>query len=472
MKLKALTDKKFLSRVVAIGLPVALQNLLVNSSTMVDTMMVGSLGEEAVAAVGLVSQFVALYVAAFFGFTGGGIMFFSQFYGAQDEDGMCKAYGLTTTCMVIVGLLFGGAAIFAPEFVLGVYTDKGNLIEAGIPYLRVVGISLPIQSVSIAISSLLRSTERVKAPLIASIISQATNFVINGILIFGLFGFPQIGITGAAIGTLVSSILNVIVLYVYCMKEGNSPILKFSRQFKWNLAFLKLYFLKSLPIIINEAMVGIVALIVNVVMGRQPAGAIAAMAVFRAIERLIFSFFSGFTNASAVIVGKQIGAGEHEGGYRDAKRFAVLCPIVTCFICIVIFAVRGPLLGLFGLSGLSREYAEYMLGFYILAGTLRTCNYIVNDTFRAAGETVFGTAMEVACQFIFTVPAVCLAGLYFALPFQVVFSLIFIDDILRIWVMLGWLKSGRWIKPVTDEGRAALPAFKELLHKRKALKKA
>ena len=461
-------DWKFLSKVMAIGLPVALQNLLVNASTMFDTMMVGTLGEAEVAAVGLVSQYVALFVYAYFGFTGGGVVFFAQYHGINDEKGISMAYGLVTSCMMGVGLLFGIVAIFFPETVMRIYTDKQDIIQIGIPYLRLIGFSLPLQSLSVAVSYLLRTTERVKAPLVASIISQITNIGINAVLILGLFGFPKMGVTGAAVGTLAASILSVIILYVYCIRIHCSPVLNISQQFKWNLKFVRQYFLKSAPIIANEAMVGVIGLIVNSIMGRQIEEGIAAMAVFRAIERMIYSFFSGFANASAVMVGKQVGAGEHRYAYRDAKWFAILSPAVTCVICILIFCLHGPVLQIFGLTGLSYQYGVYMLGFYIVAGTLRTCNYILNDTFRAGGDTVIGTVTEVGFQMCLTIPLVWLAGIYFKLPFLIVFSLVYIDDILRVWIMLGRLRSGRWIKPVTELGKAALPGFLSEKERKKA----
>jgi len=467
MNLSKIGDKQFFKKVIAIGLPIALQNLLVNSSTMIDTMMIGTLGELSVAAVGLASQYASLFFSAFFGFTSGGIMFFSQYWGAGDEKGIARAYGLVVSCMLLVGILFGGAAIFAPRFVLGIYTDKQNIIEIGVPYLRIMGISFPLQALSMAVSSLLRSTEKVKAPVLASVVSQAVNILLNWLLIFGHFGLPAMGAAGAAVGTVVGGVVNVVILYAYCMREGNSLVLRLSEQFRWSASFVRQYFVKSLPIISNEIFYGIGQLIINIVMGRQVEEGIAAMAVFRVVERLVFAFFGGFTNASAVIVGKQIGAGELSSGYRDAKRFAFLCPAVTLVVCLLILPVRAPLLGIFGLSGQSLEYGMHMLLIYVVTGTLRTCNYIINDTFRASGETLFGTVMEIGCMFLITVPVVWVAGIVLQLPFIAVFSLMFIDDFVRIFVMLRYLRSGRWIKPVTREGMAALAPFRQRMGIRK-----
>ena len=461
--LSRLGDRTFFRRLFSIAFPIAMQNLLVNSSTMIDTMMIGTLGETSVAATGLSSQYAALFFTAFFGFTSGGIMFFSQYWGNKNIKGIQQAYGLAFTCMLIVGFIFGGMASFFPQTVLGVYTDKQEIIGIGVKYLRVIGVIFPMQAVSMAISSLLRSTERVRIPLVASVAAQCTNVFGNWLLIFGNWGFPKLGITGAAIGTVAGAIVNVAVLYICCVKTGDSIAIRFREQFGWPIAFIKLYFIKCAPIIANEMLYGVGQLGINIVMGRQAAEGIAALAVFRVVERIIFAFFSGFTNTSAVIVGKQIGAGELRNGYRDAKRLAFLCPAATFLICMLILPIRSPLLGMFGLGGASRELGMSMLAIYAAAGSLRTCNYIINDTYRASGETVFGTVIELSCLFLITLPSVWLSGIVFGAPYIAVFSLIFIDDLVRLPIVLWYLRSGRWVKPVTEEGRQALPEFKQSL---------
>lgn len=461
MNLQRLGDKQFFKKVLAIGFPIALQNLFVNSATMIDTVMISTAGERAVSAVGISSEFAALFFSAFFGFTAGGILFFAQYHGEKNEKGITKAYGVALSCMMVVGLVFGGIAVIAPEMVLGVYTDKESIIQIGAPYMRILGLSLPLQTLNMAMSSLLRSTERVRAPLFAGIAAQVVNFCVNALLIFGLFGCPKLGVTGAAIGTLAAGIVNTVILYAYCVKQGVHAVTRLREQFLWDMGFIKLYFRKCLPMIANEVLYGVGQLAINMVVGRQEESAIAAMAVFRTVERLIFAFFSGFTNASAVIVGNQVGGGQLKGAYRDAWRFTFWCPVVTCAVCVLVCFVRVPLLGLFGLQDKAMEYGMYMLAFYILSGTLRTCNYIINDTFRASGETVFGTVTELSCLYFITVPTVLVSGLVLHLPFLVIFSLIFIDDLVRIPIMLLRVKSGKWIKPVTDKGKAALPAFRE-----------
>jgi Na+-driven multidrug efflux pump len=159
------------------------------------------------------------------------------------------------------------------------------------------------------------------------------------------------------------------------------------------------------------------------------------------------------------MVGKKIGAGRHMEGYRDARRFVLLCPAVTLVIWLVMLPFSRQLLGLFGLGSVALRYAMYMLLIYTVTGNLRSCNYMTNNIFRAGGESIFGTTVEICGLFFLSIPLTALAGLILHWPFPVVFLLTFFDEFIRLGILQWYMKSGKWIKPVTDEGVRALPAF-------------
>ncbi|MDR1419910.1 MAG: MATE family efflux transporter [Treponema sp.] len=461
----SLNRRDFYTSVIAIGLPVAVQNLLTTSAGMVDTIMIGTLGEQSVAAAGICVQFSMLLFAAWFGFCNGGTIFFAQYWGAGDEKGICRAYGITFSCMMAVALVFSGFAIFAPEFVLAIYTDKEAIRAAAVPYLRIVGWSFPLQIWAAAISSLLRSIEKVKIPLFASIASLVTNFILNWLLIFGHFGFPKMGMAGAAVGTVCAGAVNVLVLYMFCFRDKHSFVLRIRDHFRWNRAFVREYFSRSFFVVCNEALYGTGQFIINIIIGRQSEAGIAAMAVFRVLEGLLFVFFGGLANASAVMVGKKIGAGRHREGYDEGRRFTLLCPAVTLVIWLLLLPFTKPLLGLFGLGSQALHYAFFMILIYTVTGNVRSRNYITNNIFRAGGESIFGTAVEISGLFLLSIPLTALAGFILRWPFLAVFSLTYFDEFIRIGILHWYMKSGRWIKPVTPEGIRRLPAFRAELEK-------
>ena len=472
IKQNKISWKVFFSAVFSIALPIAMQNFLSTTASMVDTIMIGSQGELSVAAVGICSQISSLFFSSYFGFAGGGLLFFSQYWGARNDKGVNRTFGLTLACMLAVGLAFGTLAVVNPGFLLGIYTDKRNIIEVAVPYIRIVGFAYPLQVLALIISFLMRSTERVKVPLASSAVSLAVNFVLNWILIYGRFGMPKMGAAGAAVGTLVSGMVNLAILVTFLLKDKKSVILKLRDMFSWGDGFYKIYLSKCLPIICNELFYGIGQMLINVVIGRQSESAIAAMAAFRVLEGFVYAFFGGLADASAVVVGKEVGAGQPMRGYQYAKGFAIICPAITFSICLVGLLLNRPLLGLFGLGTEALYYGKYMILIYLAAGTIRTCNYIMNSCYRAGGEAMFGTVLEIVCLFTISVPATWIAGMVLHLPFLAVFSFLYTDELIRLVFELHYTRSGKWIKPVTEEGRAAVQEFREQLGERRIRKKS
>ena len=463
MKNEKISWGSFFRIVFTIALPIAFQNFLSTTASMVDTIMIGSQGELSVAAVGICSQITSLFFSTYFGFASGGLLFFSQYWGARNEKGINRAFGLALTCMLVISLLFGGTAVANPEFILGIYTDKETIIAIGAPYIRIVGFAYPLQVIAMIISFLMRSTERVKPPLISSILALITNFALNWILIYGRFGMPRMGAAGAAVGTLVSGIVNIVVLFIFLIRDKSTITLRFRDMFSWRDGFLKEYMGKCLPIILNELFYGIGQMLINIVIGHQSESAIAAMAAFRVLEGFVFAFFGGLADASSVVVGKEVGSGHLMSGYQYVKKFAVLCPAITFCICLTGLILNRPMLSLFGLGTDAMFYGKYMILIYLAAGTIRTCNYIMNCCYRAGGEAIFGTLLEIICLFTVSVPATWIAGMVLHLPFRAVFSFLYTDELIRLVFELWYTRSGKWIKPVTDLGRAALPEFKEAL---------
>ena len=309
----------------------------------------------------------------------------------------------------------------------------------------------------------MRATERVKAPLISSIIGLSVNFVLNWILIYGRLGFPAMGAAGAAVGTLASAIVNLAVLCLFLARSKCDFTLNLGEMISRGDRFFKTYMGKSFPILFNEIMYGVGQMLINIVIGRQSEAAIAAMAAFRVLEGFVYAFFGGLADAGSVVVGKEVGSGNHMKGFYYMKGFSLLCPMITFTICLIFVIFSEPLLGLFGLGAEALIYGKYMLVIYLFAGAIRTCNYIMNCGFRAGGETVYGTVVEIGSLFVISVPAVWIAGMIAKLPFLAIFAFVYTDEILRFVLELRYTNSGKWIKPVTEQGRKMLPLFKEEL---------
>ena len=452
--------RSLLKKITMIAVPVALQNLLTTTGSMVDTMMIASLGQTEVGAVGLCAQFSSLMFAGYWGFVGGGMLFFSQYWGAKDDDGINRSYGLTLTCMMTVGLLFGLLAVCFPEAVMRLYTDKEAIRKIGVEYLRIAGFGYPLTVFSMAMSALLRCTGRVRIPLWGSIVGVATNILLNWMLIFGNLGAPAMGVRGAATATVIAQAVNCAVVMIAARASGHAYLLAVRRHFRWSRMFVKAYLRKCFPIICNEVLIGLGNMVINIVLGRQPEEAIAALAVFRTIEGMVIGFFAGFSNASSVLVGTKVGAGKLDTAYGRAWRLVYLCQGFIAILGVVLIALHTPILNLLGMHGESFRLAFGMMVIYLAMGILRMGNWTQNDTFRAAGDATYGTVLEIVFMWLMLLPLVCVSGLVLKWPTLAVFALCYADEPIRYILMQVHLFRGKWIRPVTPEGQMALQGWK------------
>ena len=458
--------KSFFSAVFTLALPIALQNILSTTASMVDTIMIGSAGELAVAAVGLCAQITSLFISCYYGFAGGAILFFAQYWGAKDDKGVNKTFGLSALLLTLIAVIFGGICVLKPNLILSLYTDKQSIIDIGVPYIRIVGFSYPVTVIVLIINFFFRTTERVKIPFLCSVVGFCVNFTLNWLLIYGRFGLPKMGAAGAAIGTLASSLVNLVLLLIFLKKDTADIRLHRKQMIAWGNGFVFTFLKKCFPIVCNECLYGVGQMLINIVVGHQSESAIAAMAAFRVLEGFVIAFFCGLQDATAVVVGKDVGAGAHERAYKNTIGYAILCPAITFTLVGTMLIFNRPLYGLFGLGAQAMEYGRYMLMIYLFAGTSRCCNNIMSNCYRAGGEPVFTTVVEITGLFLLSVLSTWAAGMIFHLPFPAVFACIYTDEAIRLACEIWYTKSCRWIKPVTEEGKKALPQFLESKGKR------
>ncbi|MGN1251070.1 MAG: MATE family efflux transporter, partial [Candidatus Spyradocola sp.] len=279
--------------------------------------------------------------------------------------------------------------------------------------------------------------------------------------IYGKLGLPAMGVQGAALATVCAAAGNAGVILLLARAQGYPYIFQIRRHFRWNRAIVGEYFRKCFPIICNEVLIGVGNMVINMVLGRQAEEAIAAVAVFRTLEGFVIGFFAGCSNAASVLVGKSVGAGELDDAYERAKRLVPLCAGVILVVIGLILAVHKPLLTAMSLTGESYRLGVGLLCIYGVMGAIRMCNWTMNDTYRSAGDATMGTVLEITFMYLMVLPCVTVSGLVLHAPFLVIFACCFVDEPVRFILMQRHMYSGRWVKPVTPAGKAALPAFRD-----------
>ena len=453
-----LGDKPFWKVAARLALPIAVQNMLTTSFTLVDTMMVSQLGDVTLSSVGMAGQWGWLVTLLSFGLCSGMSVFVAQYWGVRDLKGIRRVMGMGIFSCLLLTLGFALVAACAPAFVIGLFNQDSAVLEAGSRYLRIVCISYPAVALSNVLSTVLRNTEQVKLPMYVSIFTTLANAVVNYGLIFGKLGMPELGVEGAAVATCISSWLGPVLLVVFSAFRKNLLIGPLKELFSFRWDNLRRFFQRALPVVINEGLWAGGTLILNMIYSNLGYEYYAGMA---------FASFVGLGNACVIMVGKSVGQGKIQRAVQDATRFTVLVPLVAAIMGLVVIACRNPLIALFAagdnLSAVTLQTASSIIVFYGLEIAFRNVGYVqVVGVFRSGGDTLRGMIYDLGSLWVLGIPAALAAAFWLELPFVVVVACAFLgEDLPKTVLCLRHFKSLRWLMPVTPEGKKGLEEYKK-----------
>lgn len=462
---KYLGDMNFWRTALTLGIPIALQNLLTSSFILVDTLMVGQLGDIPLSAVGMAGQFGWFLNMIVFGISSGAAVFIAQYWGADDARGIRRSYGMALVSVVAVCSVFCAVARLFPEFVIKIFNREPAVVEAGVEYLRVACWSYIATGISLVLSVVLRSTEQVKLPMYVSLFTTILNAFMDYGLIFGAFGMPEMGIKGAALATVISSWAGPVVTYVISAFQKNFLISPPREMFSFGNGFALHFLRKAMPVITNETFWGLGTLLFSVIFANMGYQNYAALTIFRTFENFAFVFFIGLCNACSIMIGKDIGAGNIEEAVENAKRFNIAMVLASILIGALIALTRHQLASIFNLSGTITPETLATTGILMLIYGIelpvRNMPYIqIVGTFRPGGDTAVGVRLDLFSLWLLSVPATALAAFVFKLPFPVVFAIMYIaEDYVKTFLCLRHFFTYRWLRPVTEQGKAGLERF-------------
>lgn len=434
----------------SIALPVVFQGLLTNSLSFVDTLMIGQLGEEAIAAVGLANQMFFLISLLFFGISSGSSIFLSQFWGAGNENNIKRVMGLSAT------VAFFGAAIAAigsflfPVQLMHIFTYDPVVVNYGVSYLKIVAISYVFTAISNVLSTALRVIGHAKIPLGVALFSLTMNAIGNYLLIFGVGPFPELGVAGAAIATAVSRFAEVVLLLYITYKKHPVLAIRGKTAFTWDRAFLRIIVPTSLPVILNEMFWSLGMTTYKVAFSRIGISALAAVNVNEAIANLFFVAMMGVSNATLIMIGIKIGEGRTDLAKLYAKRF-ILIALVAGIAAGAMQALMAPWFAtLFNISDEVRRTAILCLLVNAMLLPIKSINMsVIVGILRAGGDTRFSMFAEMFGVWAIGVPIAFIGVLVLNLNIWQVYILLGLEELAKLILGLLRVKRGKWITDLT-----------------------
>lgn len=467
-------DMGFWRIALKLAFPVAMQNLLTSSFILVDTIMVGQLGDLSLSAVGMAGQFGWFLNMITFGMCSGAAVFISQYWGAKDTTGIRRTYGIAVVSVCLISALFFVIGLLFPEGVVRIFNREPDVVEAGAAYLRIACWSYLATGVNMVFCIVLRSTENVKLPMYVSLVTTVLNAFMDYGLIFGAFGMPEMGIRGAALATVISAWAGPVLILAVSAIQRNMLISPIKELFGFNRRSIAQYYEKATPVIINETLWGLGTLLFSVIFANLGYQYYAAVTIFRTFDNIAFVFFIGLCNASSIMVGKNVGAGHIKRAVEDSRRFVLFVSLCSVLTGVLIIIFRFQLASVFNLSGsITPETLKLTASLLLVYGIelpMRNLPYIlIVGTFRPGGDTKIGMKLDLLSLWLCSVPLTTLAAFVFKLPFIAVFAIMYIaEDYLKVILCVKYYFTYNWLRPVTDQGIKGLEEFYESRRKKPA----
>ncbi len=445
--------KKLYKDIRKIALPIAAQSLIGTSLNFVDNIMVGSLGEVELAAVGVGLQIYLIYWMFIFGFTSGCSTFLAQFWGAKDVKNVKKTLGFSLTFSLIVGISFFVACRFFSTEIVSLFTNIPEIIVLAAEYTRAAAFAVFFVSITQPLYVALRATHQTRLPLYMSIVAFVTNTLLNYMLIFGNFGAPQLGVEGAAVATAISRLLEVSIVLFIVFGRKNIIAGTIKEYLGWNKEYLGRITKNSYPTVINEVCWGIGRALFVAAYARIGVTEFAAVRAGDIIYDIFIMASFSIGDAALILIGQKIGEGKLDKVYPMAKILIKIGVIIGIVMGGLMIIFSTPLLGL--LDSFSEEGIDLAFIIIIIYAIFFPVNIfngmMITGILRSGGDTRAAMFIEVGTMYIIAVPVVFITALWIGLPIYVVVFLVKLEETLKAVILIKRLKSGKWIKNVIDK---------------------
>ena len=428
------TDSRvFYRNVFALVVPMALQNLINVAVTSADVMMLGQVGETVLSASSLAGQVQFIMTLFFFGLTSGAAILTAQYWGKGDTRTIEKVLGIALRFSLSTGLVFTLAALLIPAQLMRVFTPEEDVIAEGVKYLRIIAVSYVPMALTNVYLNIMRSVERVVVSTVTYLVSLVTNVALNAVFIFGLLGFPAMGIEGAALATVCARLVELAIVLVYSKAINRTVRLRARDIFVRDPLLFRDFLTYSVPVMINELLWGAGSAMNSVVIGHLGSAAVAANSVAQVARQLATVVAFGIANATAIMIGKAIGAGDTERAEEYGGRFIRLTLVFGLIGGGIVLAARPILISVMTLSAQAQEYLSFMMlimSYFVMAQAMNTT--LIVGVFRAGGDSKIGLLFDCGSMWGGSILLGSIAAFVLHLDLRIVYVLMMSDELIKI----------------------------------------
>lgn len=430
----------------SIALPISIQSLIQSSLGMIDQIMIGQLGENAVASVNLGTRLMFIMVYTLSGISAVSSIYTSQFEGAGTKEKHSVVMKTTIIEGLICVLPFLIAGLFFPSTVVRLFSNDSLVIENGAKYLFITAFGFIPKLFSISASAILRCTGKSKITLITGFISVISNTILNLIFIFGFGPIKAMGVSGAALATVIAIIIEAMVNIIYLEKTKHPSRLSLAIKAKAEKKFYKKFIITTLPAIGNECFWALGDAIYSGIYGHMSTVSLAAMTLTFPIQGMSVGFFSGLAAAAGVIIGNNLGAKKTKEAYTLAWDFFKLC-VIGCLILGLIIVLFGSIyLNFYNVANEVKTYTKSLLVIFACFLWVKVSNMVMlGGVLRSGGKTRYTLILDLIGTWGIGIPLGLISAFVFKWNILLVYTAICIEEIIRLALGLKKVKSKDWI---------------------------
>lgn len=441
-------DREFFKNLLILAIPIILQNLIGASLNLLDNLMIGSLGENAIASTGIANQYYMLYYNSTNGIVMGAGIFMAQYWGKKDVKSIYKFMGISLLFSLFTAFLFVIGGVFFSENIMGIFTKEKIVSDLGKNYLAAVAPSYIFTSISLTYAMALRSAGYTKIPMYASLIGLIFNGVLNYIFIFGKLGIPALGVTGAALGTTVARFMEMsFILHTIYVRDKNIIAGKLSEMFVFTKDLITKFIKTATPVVFNDVMwIGGIT-VYFIAYSKLGTNATATMQISNTINNAFNIFAIGIAIASSIVIGNKIGAGEE----KEAKEVAIKINIFGIALGVlvgVIFFIASPFIPLmFKITPETKANVITVLRIMSVLVPIRFFGIVqIIGVLRGGGDVVYAILVELIAVWGIGVPLSFIGAVYLNYPITIVYALTCLEEPFKMISTIPRLLSGKWIR--------------------------
>lgn len=442
-------SKAFYKRTAGVAIPLALQQMLSSAMGIVDTMMVSWIG--AVSAVGTAAQIDTLCSMIAYGVIGGTGIFSSQFFGAKDNKNLKRCFGLSIVLGLINSIFWLFMAFFFGEFILSFYMNDATIVNVGMDYLQIAMFSMIPSCISFSFSYIYRSIQKASITLKVAIFSMAMNACLNYLFIFGIGPFPEMGVQGAALGTLLAQSCSVLIYITHAYYTKQPFIGSFKEMFDLDKAFVMPILKKIYPLIINETFFGFGSTLFVKAFGSLGKDSMDAYYVSNQIANLFLFVVYGYGNAISVLVGSTLGQGKIKEAIKEGNYYAGLSFVMAIILVISMIIFTVPLVNIFALENQTAFHLAVLI-MYVQAVkiSMRLFNFMIFSVLRAGGDSKIISLLDSGIMWTIGIPLAFLCVNFFHIEnIALVFLIVQLEQLIRMVIGMKRFHSGIWAKDLT-----------------------